>query len=119
MENTGNKPSIAGEIALTLGKGIIAGLAGTAAISISQMIEMKISGREPNDAPAEAVNKVKCRSNGRRTPGSVCTGSTLDLRYLVGPSQGCIGFSWGKRRSGHADALGCPVGNRNDYAAGY
>ncbi len=49
---------MAGKIALALGKGIIAGLAGTAAISISQMIEMKITGREPSNAPAEAVNKV-------------------------------------------------------------
>lgn len=50
--------SLAGKIALALGKGIIAGLAGTAVISISQMIEMKITGREPSDTPAEAVNKV-------------------------------------------------------------
>lgn len=50
--------STAGKIAFTLGKGIIAGLAGTAAISIAQMIEMKITGRKPSDAPAKAASKV-------------------------------------------------------------
>lgn len=50
--------SIAGKIALAIGKSVIAGLAGTAAISISQMIEMKITGRKGSDSPAKAVNKV-------------------------------------------------------------
>lgn len=50
--------SVAGKIALALGKGIIAGLAGTAAITLSQMIEMKITKRESSDTPAKAVNKV-------------------------------------------------------------
>lgn len=50
--------SITGEIAFALGKGIIAGVAGTAAITIAQMIDMKITGRAPSDAPAKAVNKV-------------------------------------------------------------
>jgi len=53
-----NSHSIVGKIAFALGKGIIAGLAGTAAISIAQMIEMKITKREPSDTPAKAVNKV-------------------------------------------------------------
>lgn len=50
--------SIAGKVAYALGKGIIAGLAGTAAITASQMIEMKITERKPSDTPAKAVNKV-------------------------------------------------------------
>lgn len=50
--------SIAGKIAFSLGKGILAGLAGTAAITVSQMIEMKINDREPSAAPAEAASKV-------------------------------------------------------------
>lgn len=50
--------TVAGKVALALGKGIIAGLAGTAAITLAQMIEMKLSGRKPSEAPAKAVNKV-------------------------------------------------------------
>lgn len=53
-----NHHSVAGKIALALGKGILAGLAGTVAITVSQMIEMKLTRREPSDAPAEAVEKV-------------------------------------------------------------
>ena len=41
-----------------LGKGLLAGLAGTAAITSSQMIEMKITGRKPSEAPAKAATKV-------------------------------------------------------------
>lgn len=50
--------TVAGKVALALGKGIIAGLAGTVAISLAQMIEMKLSGRQPSETPAKAVNKV-------------------------------------------------------------
>ena len=50
--------SIAAKFALALGKGIIAGLAGTAAITVSQMVEMKLTGRKPSSAPARAVGKV-------------------------------------------------------------
>lgn len=58
MNGMKNHHSLAGKIAFALGKGIIAGLAGTAAISISQMIEMKVTGRQPSTTPAKAVSKV-------------------------------------------------------------
>ncbi len=41
-----------------LGVGLIAGLAGTVAITVSQMIEMKITKRDSSDAPVKAVEKV-------------------------------------------------------------
>jgi hypothetical protein len=44
-----------GELGNTIGKGLFAGLAATAAITISQMIEMKITKREPGDAPVKVV----------------------------------------------------------------
>ena len=53
-----NHLSTTGKIALALGKGIIAGLAGTAAITLSQAIEMKLSKREPSKAPADVASKV-------------------------------------------------------------
>lgn len=46
------------EIAGAIGKGIIAGAAGTLAITLSQMIEMKITKREQSTAPADAAQKV-------------------------------------------------------------
>jgi hypothetical protein len=46
------------DLGTALGVGLLAGLAGTAAITLSQMIEMKITKRESSDAPAKAVSKV-------------------------------------------------------------
>lgn len=46
------------ELGTAIGVGLIAGLAGTAAITISQMIEMKLTKRPPSTAPAKAASKV-------------------------------------------------------------
>jgi hypothetical protein len=46
------------ESAGAIGKGLMAGAAGTLAITISQMIEMKITKRKPSTAPADAAEKV-------------------------------------------------------------
>ena len=54
-----NKPGYAlSEFAGSIGKGLIAGAAGTIAITISQMIEMKITKRKPSSEPADAAEKV-------------------------------------------------------------
>lgn len=47
-----------GQLAGALGKGLLAGLAGTVAITISQMIESKLTGRGQSSAPADAASKV-------------------------------------------------------------
>lgn len=41
-----------------IGKGLIAGFAGTVAITISQMIEMQITKREMSDAPVTVAGKA-------------------------------------------------------------
>jgi hypothetical protein len=41
-----------------IGIGILAGLAGTAVMTVAQMIEMKISGRKPSITPYKAVKKT-------------------------------------------------------------
>jgi len=46
------------EVATAMGKGLMAGAAGTLAITLSQMIEMKITKRKPSEAPAKAAEKV-------------------------------------------------------------
>jgi hypothetical protein len=46
---------IAKEIGTGIGVGLIAGLAGTIAITLSQEIEMKITGRAESTGPAKAV----------------------------------------------------------------
>ncbi len=47
-----------GDVAAAVGKGLLAGLIGTAAITLSTMIEMKLSERGPSSAPADAASKV-------------------------------------------------------------
>ncbi|WP_199269774.1 hypothetical protein [Mucilaginibacter lacusdianchii] len=47
-----------GELGSALGKGLIAGLAGTAAITLSQIIEMSITKRESSDAPIKVASQV-------------------------------------------------------------
>ena len=47
-----------GEIAASVGKGHFAGVTGTAAMTVSSTLEMKIRDRQASDAPAEAAGKV-------------------------------------------------------------
>lgn len=54
--------NMVGELGNAIGKGLLAGLVGTAAITISQMIEMRVTKRKPSEAPikvAEQVTDVK------------------------------------------------------------
>src|SRR5438552_10174904 len=45
-------------ITSAIGRGLIAGLAGTAAITISSTIEMKLRGRKPSTTPGKVAGKV-------------------------------------------------------------
>src|SRR5437016_3963819 len=56
--HTMNPGLILGKIASEIGKGLMAGAAGKLAITLYQMIEMKITKREPSKAPAKAAEKV-------------------------------------------------------------
>lgn len=47
-----------GRVAADVGVGLAAGLAGTAAITASTMLESKLRGRGQSQAPAEAAGKV-------------------------------------------------------------
>jgi len=46
------------DLGAAIGVGLLAGLAGTVAITLSQRIEMKITGRQPSNVPADAVAKT-------------------------------------------------------------
>ena len=48
----------AGEVASAVGRGLFAGAIGTAAMTASSTIEMKLRGREGSTAPADAAGKV-------------------------------------------------------------
>ena len=47
-----------GEVAAAFGKGVFAGVAGTAAMTISSTVEMKLRDRAASSAPAQAAAKV-------------------------------------------------------------
>ena len=47
-----------GKLASGIGKGLVAGIAGTAAMTVSSTIEAKLRGRAFSTAPADAVQKV-------------------------------------------------------------
>jgi len=48
----------AGDVAGAVGKGLVAGVAGTALMTLASTIEMKLQGREASSAPADAAAKV-------------------------------------------------------------
>jgi hypothetical protein len=58
MKKLLNGSSFVGDFGAALGKGFIAGLVGTAAITISQTIERKITGQPTNFAPGDAASKA-------------------------------------------------------------
>ena len=45
-------------VASNIGKGLAAGLVGTAAMTVSSTLEAKLRGREFSNAPAKAAEKV-------------------------------------------------------------
>ncbi len=47
-----------GDVASDFGKGLFAGLAGTAAMTVSSTLEMKLSGRGASKTPAQAAEKA-------------------------------------------------------------
>ena len=53
-----NIGKMTGKLGTAIGRGLIAGLAGTAAITISQGIERIISNKPPSFAPADAASKA-------------------------------------------------------------
>lgn len=58
MKTINKIESTAGKLGSIIGRGLIAGLAGTAAITLSQLLEMKITKKPPSFAPADAASKA-------------------------------------------------------------
>jgi len=48
----------ASDLGCAIGRGLLAGICGTAAMTISSTIEMKLRGRPPSTAPADAALKL-------------------------------------------------------------
>jgi hypothetical protein len=74
--------------AASLGQGLIAGLAGTAAMTISSAIEMKVRGRSASQTPARAI----CEALGLETKSEQAQGRLTSLVHWA------YGTAWGAVR---------------------
>ena len=77
-----------GDVAASVGKGLFAGVVGTAAMTVSSTLEMKIRGRPGSSAPAQAAGKVL---------GVEPTGEAEEARFSNLVHWG-YGTSWGAVR---------------------
>ncbi len=84
-----------GYVAASVGKGLFAAVAGTAAMTVSSTLEMKIRGRQASSAPAQAAGKVL---------GVEPTGEMEEARFSNVVHWG-YGTSWGAIR-GLIDVIG-------------
>ena len=75
-------------IASAVGKGLVAGLVGTAAMTLSSTLEMKLNGRPPSDAPSKAAGRA-LGVQPRNQVGKARFGQVVHWSY---------GISWGIAR---------------------
>ncbi len=87
-----------GQLAAAAGVGLAAGLAGTAAMTVSSTIEMKIRGRPGSSAPADAAGKLL----GVRPAGE------KESKRFAALVHWAYGTGWGAAR-GILAALGLPA----------
>jgi hypothetical protein len=78
-------PTVLGSVGTAIGVGLLAGLAGTLAITLSQMAEMKMTGRKPSQTPVKAVNKVlDIKPSYKKSAEKVSN----EIHWVYGTSQG-------------------------------
>ncbi|MBO9701015.1 MAG: hypothetical protein J7604_12450 [Sporocytophaga sp.] len=75
-----------------LGRGLFSGLVGTIAISLSQLIEMKVTGREGSDSPLKAAEKVlDVHANNDESKSKLVNGIHFTYGTAWGGIRGIIG----------------------------
>ncbi len=79
--------SIRQRIALGVGAGLLAGVAGTAAMTVSSMLEARLRKREPNSTPSDAAGKVLGVQP--RNPAGRARFSTI-VHWAYGTSWGAV-----------------------------
>jgi hypothetical protein len=91
---------MAGKLAGSIGKGLVAGLAGTAFMTVSSTVEARLRQRKPSSAPARATAKALGITS---FADEIAQARFNDLAHWG------YGTAWGVVR-GVLDALGLPPG---------
>jgi hypothetical protein len=90
-----------------LGRGLVASVAGTAAMTVSSTLEMRLRGRPPSDAPGRAA----ARMLRVRVEDDPATGRLARLGHVVtgvglGAARGLVGFAGLREPAASAVFLG-------------
>ena len=83
-------------------RGMLAGLAGAAAMSVSTNAEMRLRGRPPSDAPAKALARVlRVKPKGRGRKQALAIGGHVGTSVALGAARGLLDRTGtGSRTSG-------------------
>jgi hypothetical protein len=104
-------------IADAMGRGLVAGAAGTGALTAFQMLETKWQGREPSGAPAQAVEKVlDLEPKSERAEQKLTTVVHWQYGTVWGIPPGAARYQRPRPDLGDAVALRHGVGLRADHA---
>jgi len=77
-------------LAVALGRGLVAGVAGTAAMTVASTVEMKLRRREPSAAPAEVAGKLLGVKPRKRAGGRFATVAHLTAGTSLGVARGLL-----------------------------
>lgn len=97
-------------LAGNVGKGLLAGLLGTVAMTVSSTAEMKLKGRGGSSAPVDAASKVLGIESFATPEAEARFGSLVHWAY---------GTSWGGLRGALATVLSPPQADLAQFAALY
>jgi hypothetical protein len=85
--------------AATIARGVAAGLAGAAAMSVSTNAEMRLRGRPPSDAPIRAFGRLPgVHARGKRRRRRVLVGGHLATSLTVGAARGVLELAGARPR---------------------
>jgi hypothetical protein len=81
----------ADRLAIALGRGLVAGAAGTAAMTVASTAEMRLRGRPPSPAPSEVAAKLLgVRPRDRRSEQRFAAISHAAMGVALGSARGLI-----------------------------
>jgi hypothetical protein len=77
-----------------LGRGLVASVAGTAAMTVSSTVEMRLRGRDPSDAPGRAAARLlRVRIKDDPATGRLARLGHVMTGVSLGSARGLVGFA--------------------------